>query len=244
MKIAVLFRGLVRPSMDINTIFEYRDGFLDFLKGYDVDNYLYTWDTPEANRIKHGYQNTHIEPVPSEEFITKAINHPNVPPGNLNWHHNYKQFYTMKRATEWVANHGQYDYVFQTRVDVVFKIDNPDYLKEWIEYPEWYTTIHTPERGVWNESEQKYVDWPIGFDGRMYLNDQVGGGSPEMMKKAWDYRGDDILKPMFHNSAFSERVLEKVMAMNGVNYRNARATFWGLNGDRHKYMQSKDRSTW
>jgi len=128
MKLAVLFRGPVRPSADIvnnNITF-----LTDSLSGHDITTYLWTWDTAEARKVRCDVNV--YEEEPSSHFISKCVKH-NI--GN-----SFKQHWVMKRAIEFINGHDNHDFIVQARTDAKVIFDQGE-LPSWFD-KDHYVTLH------------------------------------------------------------------------------------------------------
>lgn len=112
MKLAVIFRGPVRPTP--SAVLCKVDALLECLRGHEVVTHLWTWQSPAAAEIVHRFDHCHLLPEPDESNA-------------------FKQFWTLRQATMDV----QADFVIQSRTDILIRIDINDWL-----IPGQYTTIH------------------------------------------------------------------------------------------------------
>jgi hypothetical protein len=202
MKLAVLFRGPVRPNAS-------RAGnnmamLVNSLQDHDITTYLWSWDGPQSREISC-CDVTVLEPEPDEKFLQLHAKH--------NMGNSFKQYWSAKRAIEYINSREKYDYIIHSRSDmrIVFDKDN---ITDWFDQDH-YVTLH------YHGTRASYV------------NDQIGSATPEIMQATWDYKTLDLLNHFTSKARQPEDVLDQIIVMNGVKLKIGKLKLWQLEEDRH-----------
>ncbi len=208
MNLALLIRGPIRPNHQ--SALELIRAFRECFCGHKITQYLYAWDSDEARKLVDVLtpDNVLLVEEPSDNYIMSIIHEPFK---ITNYIRCFKQYWSMKRATEWVNK--DHDFVVQFRADSILKITTSK-IPSWLDLQH-YSTIHTCHDGD-------------------FTNDQVGVASPEVMRKAWDYRDENILEEFMKLANCPENVLDNIIKMNGVKLKKCDLEVWALHPDRHK----------
>ena len=142
MKIAVLFRGPVRPTAEtaVNNI----KLLTDCLSGYDVTTYLWAWNTEMARKVNCDINI--LDQEPSQDEIARVVNTTN--------YNCFKQYWVMKRAIKFINSHRKYDFIIQSRTDTKIVFDKSE-LPNWFDEKH-YVTIH------YHGQRASYVNDQIG----------------------------------------------------------------------------------
>ena len=194
-KVAVLFKGPVRPRIDLclRNVSLIRDAF----KKHDCDMFLFAWDTPEARefiKMVPGLKG-YLVPEPDDNFIETNILTSRCEicnrPANV-----YKHFSTLRAGIDIIRSYGEYDFIFYIRLDLECHIDDVDL---WLN-----KDFYTAPGGMWVEKQ------------KVQSSDIMGCAPPNMMAAAWNFRDDDTLNKIYGSSLCAEDTLEKIMFMNGV----------------------------
>jgi hypothetical protein len=205
MNVTLLIRGPIRPTDQ--SALDNINFFLKSLEGHSVCSYLWAWDTPIARQLLTRVVIDHVLLVeePSDDYIHSVIGKDF---SMTNYIRCFKQYWSMKRATEWVGE--AHDFVVQFRADMRIQIAD---LSSWLN-PEHYTTIHTR------------------FD-KEFTNDQFGIAKIDVMRRAWNYHDEATLIEFMKSARCPEDVLDRIVLKNDVKLKQAHLSVWTLDPDRH-----------
>lgn len=153
---------------------------------------------------------------PNARQIVGCFDHAHLLPEpdtqHLKFPNTAKQFIHLRAATQQPTDA---DFVFQSRTDTEIEIDPARWLN-----PGVYTTIHAA------------LDLPNNPN-REFINDQFGCGTPEVMKKAFDYQDDATLHRLIAEAYRPEDVMQWIIDMNNVSVIIAPVIRWSLDPNRH-----------
>lgn len=216
MKLAVLFRGPIRPTYEACK--ENIDTFLNELRdnGNDVTTFCVTWNkvnldsTPISDIKKMIDEMDHAIacPEPHPDFYL-----PMVPANSRRTLHinAYKVFWQGKIGTQYIKDTNiPFDYVIVTRFDVQIKLGET--------HDAWFTPDHYV-------MQEKYF--------RENGNDQFGIGTVENCVKAWKYGAVESLREFYTNADTVEHCLFRIAEANGVKTRPQNSEFYELDPRRH-----------
>lgn len=208
MKIAILFRGLIRPNHQqaAELVREQLEQFRAL--GHEIHAYLATWsDQPgaEATRFlddnRDLFTNSIILSQPSPERCRQVVDRDHFRQG---YHHRsgvypaknvINAYFQSRTALELITSCDSYDYIVNTRMDL--KIQFGDHLPTWFD-PDHYVSPRTP------------VDW---------INDWIGVAPAEIMRRSWDYGTLEGLGRYMDRSQIPEHVLMQIQSDQGVKVR-------------------------
>lgn len=216
LRIAVLFRGPVRPSKD--GVFARVAEFLNQFNGLPVEihTYLATWrnwkGTKAADLINLDiFDNVIMQTEPRPELaFHRTIAKSDKTPGIWNIPTTYNMYYQSKAALDLIHAADDYDYIVHTRTDL--QMIMAPYFDQWF-VPGHYVTIHTHPNP--------------------WMCDQVGVAPAAMMQAAWDYGTLANLGRMFEVAIRPEHVLEMMIDSKNIPVRTAQYTAWQLDPNRN-----------
>lgn len=197
MKIAIILRGIIRPSAEF--VSENITILKNAFKDHDVDTYLFTWSNQPYKEILDKHQDLNISAMPDlkeedvYEYFTGKTRTQIAYPHAWKAHNSYKQFFQTTYALRYVKESRiKYDYIFLSRTDL--RLD-PGNVETWM----------SPNRYVVDSTRL----YPV-------IGDQCAMATPDVMLKAWDYRDLSNLNDLYPGSENPETVLFKNMLNNGV----------------------------
>lgn len=221
MKIAVLFRGPVRPNNQ--SVLDRVHEFLSQFNGQPVEihTYLATWrywkEEKSTDLINvNVFDNVIMQTEPTDERISKFVSVP-VLKNTVSVGPPFKMYYQSKTAIDLICNNDDYDFIVHTRTDLQMIIY--PYFNEWFD-PLHYVALHTHPEPFTTE----YTPW---------LNDQFGIAPAALMKKAWDYGTLENLGKLLDQADIPERVLQTIVDTNGVPVKSAPHSVWNLDPERN-----------
>jgi hypothetical protein len=219
-KIAIMFKGLIRPNPQqaAELAREQLDQFRAL--GHDIRTYLVTWSDQKLSPTefldgnRDLFQDAIMLSQPSMERCRQAVARDYYRP---EYHHRtgryplqnvVNPYFQSKIALEMITKCDDYDYIVNTRLDL--KILFGDHLSKWFD-PEHYVSPRTP------------VDW---------INDWIGIAPTELMRRSWDYGTLADLGRHIETSRIPEHILMQIQAQNGVKVRQGDFTFNQLMSNR------------
>lgn len=135
MKIAVIFRGPLRPTP--NKVFEQSKRLLDQLKdaGHEVHSYMFTWTKFNEFSISdldlELYDNVCAQREPTEDHIRKYITRTHWEGLHATVPNTYKMYYQIKTAIELIIGADDYDRIVHSRTDIF--VDFGEFLDDWLQ---------------------------------------------------------------------------------------------------------------
>ena len=214
MKIAVLFRGPVRPQPH-NVIERCREFMSQFINvDAEITTYIATWRNWRSHKASDLlaldlFDNVIMQTEPTTDHhqrctkLTKLQNGADIRPV-------YNMYYQSKVALDLITSADQYDYIIHTRTDIQMILGT--YLPQWFD-PLNYVTIHA-----------KPNPWTC---------DQFGIAPAELMHRSWDYGTIDNLGKMIEAADKPETVLEMMIEKNNIPIRTAPYVIWNLDPRRN-----------
>jgi hypothetical protein len=217
MKIAVLFRGPVRPNPA--KVVERYNEFMTHFKNIDprieIHTYLATWRVWKEYKASELmaldlFDNVIMQTAPTEEHrkrctaLTKLPNGANIEPV-------FNMYYQSKTALDLIVNADTYSFIVHTRTDLQMIMCQD--LSQWFD-PNYYVTLHA-----------KPNPWTC---------DQYGVATGEMMHKAWNYKSIENLGKMIESADKPEAILEMMMEAANVPVRTAPYVAWNLDPMRNR----------
>lgn len=193
MKLAVIFRGPLRPNPD--AVIAHSKLLLDQLTdaGHEVHSYLATWTHYKDYHISDldlkFYDNVIALQEPSESCIRQFITRTGY--GNLHATvpNVYKMYYQIKSTLEFVMGVDDYDRIVNSRTDV--HVDFGENLKSWIEPYAFTTPIPNRNGVVINDS---ICDW-------------FNVAPPNIMYAAYNYGTKKDLSYLIDHASTPEHIL-------------------------------------
>ena len=214
MKIAILFRGPIRPNPA--SVLARVQEFMSQFSGAQVEihTYLATW------RYWKGYKasdlinldlfdNVIMQTAPTEEHhrrctaLTHMKNGTRVEPV-------FNMYYQSKTALDIIVRNDNYSYIVHNRTDLQMILG--EHINDWFD-PNFYTAPHVH---------------PVHI-----MCDQFGIATGENMHKAWDYGDIPNLGRMIENADIPERILENMIDAAGIKVRAPKHHIWQLDPSRN-----------
>ncbi len=215
MKIAVLFRGPVRPQPHF--VVERCREFMSQFANVDAEIHTYlatwrTWRTYKASDIMalDLFDNVIMQTAPNDTHrerctaLKKLQNGADIEPV-------FNMYYQSKTALDLIMNADQYDYIVHTRTDLQMLFG--PHLPQWFD-PNYYVTVHAKPR-----------PWTC---------DQMGIAPAKMMQAAWDYKTIENLGKMIEAADKPEAVLETMIEAANIPVRTAAYQIWQLDPRRNQ----------
>lgn len=222
MKIAILFRGPVRPN-PANVVNRVREFMAQFqgAQGVEIHTYLATWRTWRQHRASDLlaldlFDNVLMQEAPTEEHrkrctrLTKLPNGANIEPV-------FNMYYQSKTALDLIVRSDTYSYIIHTRTDLQMLLG--PHINDWFD-PECYVAPHVPGILAPHAPHIKPED--------LWICDQFGVATGENMHKAWDYGDIGELGKLIESADVPERVLETMVTRAGIKMRTAGWAAWNL----------------
>jgi hypothetical protein len=208
MKIAILFRGPVRPN--INSVTQKIQFFMDQFSGFPAKIHTYLacyryWHHHRAIDLisSDWFNNVIMLTEPGAEQIRQCTDLHQIRNG-MPIHSPYKMYTLSKIALDTVVQSDDYDYIIHTRSDLWMRMDP---LQEWF-VPDTYVAPHVT--------------------GDPWMCDQFGVAPADIMHKAWDYGTKENLDHLFRSAAIPETVLELMMAKHDIKVKKGPYSQWHL----------------
>ena len=213
MKIAVLFRGPLRPN--IESVLEKVNYFMMHFNGSnaEVHTYLATWRYYNSQKASDligldMFDNVIMQTQPTDEQAQARTGMSYMKNGTAIGNV-YRMYYQSKTALDLINSHDYYDYIIHTRTDLYMALDQPEL---WFN-PTYYAAPHVHPQP--------------------WMCDQFGIANAEMMHRAWDYGTQDNLNRMLQNASIPENVLQTMMDEAGITAKAAPYRLWQLDDNRN-----------
>jgi hypothetical protein len=196
-KVAVLFRGPLRPTpydVAIHTSL-----LINELKsfGYDVTSYLVTWpEYKDYNALElltmKLYDNVFLQQVPIRQLerYVKKKNYGIYPVSNV-----FNMYYQSKVAIDLIIASDTYDYIIHSRTDLRVKFGK--HIQDWFD-PEYYVS--------------PIPDTP-------WICDWIGVATPDIMQKTWNYVSHEQLGKLVDNSEIPESILMSIIEKHNIKVK-------------------------
>jgi len=213
MKIAVLFRGPVRPQ-PYNVVERYREFMSQFINiDAEVTTYLATWRQWKNYKASDIlgldlFDNVIMQTEPTDAHrerctaLKKLQNGADIRPV-------YNMYYQSRTALDLIVNADNYDYIVHTRTDLQMIFGA--HLPQWFNSS--YTTIHA-----------KPHPWTC---------DQMAIAPTKLMYNAWNYGTIEHLGRMIEAADKPEAVLEMMIEDSKVPVKTAPYDLWRLDHRRN-----------
>lgn len=209
MKIAILFRGPLRP--DIKTVSENIRNIKKSFSKYELDTFLFCWQDPQVGELVQSGLVDHVIQLkePSTEFCAERLKARCTKPWAL-FDRNYKMFWSQKLSLEIIRGMEiEYDWIITTRPDLSMEIADPEL---WLN--KWHYTMPIP----------KWVN--TGF------TDQFGIADMLTMYDTWNYNNLETLNKFYEESIGPEDCLRLMMESKKIKVKMINADYI-LNPKRH-----------
>jgi len=211
-KIALLFRGPMRPTPYATAIHTSLLRNELRLQGFNVTTYLATWMTYknyDANDLMSMglYDNIIVLQPPSPAQVKRCTSRKSYgiyPISNV-----FGMYYQSKTALDIITSADDYDYVIHSRTDMRVKFGT--HIHNWLD-PVNY--VSPPQTTPW------ICDW-------------IGVANPITMKKAWDYKTFDNLGGLIDTTEVPEHILESIMKINNIHNKTSELEDLWLDPDRN-----------
>ena len=171
-KIAVLFRGPIRPNAE--AVAANTSGLIEELRfaGYNVTPYLATWSNYNRAEVMKLlsmglYDNIIMQQLPTREHIRRCVNRDSYgiyPIVNV-----YGMYYQSKTAIDLIASANNYNYIVHSRTDLHVRFGK--HLHEWFDNDKYVSPI--------NETP--------------WICDWIGIATPEIMQNGNNKKNDNRL---------------------------------------------------
>lgn len=210
MKIAILFRGPVRPQ-PASVVDRYREFMSQFqgVQGVEIHTYLATWRTWKQHRAADLisldlFDNVIMQEAPTAMHhrrctsLTKLAKGADIEPV-------FNMYYQSKTALDLIVRSDNYNYIVHTRTDL--RMIMGQHINDWFD-PDFYVAPHVHPNP--------------------WMCDQFGVATGENMHKAWDYGEISDLGKLIESADIPERVLEMMMDRAGIKVKTAPHIAWQL----------------
>ena len=225
MKIAVLFRGPLRPSAADTR--RYVSNFMQNFERLGIlpTTYLATWcpstvDADVSALIEQDMDNVIALSMPTDDFIGPDVCEAIVPSGHRGRSMFYQHFMS-KMAIDLITSREEYDIIVHTRTDL--RIEFGNMFPRWfaLDRREQYQTMHTRDP----------------FFPEAHVNDQFAIAPPAMMQQAWDYKTLQNLRTKIIQVAAAggkaEDVLQHLLDEAGITAVPGPVVTYALDAQRH-----------
>ncbi len=195
MKIAILFRGPIRPS--ISSVIENRNLLLDqFDKSFQITTFLATWNTwkniESKDLLSQGLFDTVLsQPMPTTDRIKKYVTQSNLPNSTQTWRV-FNMYYQSLTALKIIKDQDDYDFIIHTRPDCKTIFDND--MLDWFDCNSYVTESHT--------------NW--------WKKDWISVAPPNIMYDAWNYLDLENLGKMIDTATIPEQIIDWNIKNNNV----------------------------
>ena len=215
MKVAVLFRGPVRPhtASVVARINEFMQQFSGS-QGVEFHTYLATWRYWRQQKASDLinldlFDNVLMQEMPTEAHrlrctkLTKLPNGADIEPV-------YNMYYQSKTALDLIVRSDTYSYVIHNRTDLQMLFG--PHINNWFD-PNYYVAPHVHPHP--------------------WMCDQFGIAPGAMMHRAWDYGEIDELGRLIESADKPEAVLQTMIDRAGIPVRTEQYAAWMLDPNRN-----------
>jgi hypothetical protein len=212
-KVAVLFRGPMRPSPYTTAI--HTSLLMNELKsyGYNITTYLVTWpeykDYNALELISMGlYDNVLLQQIPTKQLEShvKRKSYGIYPNSNV-----FNMYHQSKTAIDLIIASDDYDYIVHSRTDLHVKFGK--YIQDWFD-PDFY--------GSPNPDTPWICDW-------------IGIATPDIMHKAWNYVTHNQLGKLIDESEIPEQILMSMIDKHNIAIKTNEVEEIWLDPDRVRF---------
>jgi len=219
MKIAILFRGPIRPNPQsvIDRYTEFMNQFINVVSNSGpivIHTYLATWRNWKNHNASdllslNLFNNVLMQEEPVEETRTLCTKIQKLPNG-ADIIPVYNMYYQSKMALNLIENSNNYDYVIHTRTDAQVILNQ--FIPEWFDSNNYVAPHVHPEP---------------------WMNDQFGIAPAKLMYSAWDYGTIENLGKMIESADIPERVLEFMMRNASIPVKAGKYVAFNLDPNRN-----------
>ncbi len=215
MKVAVLFRGPIRPHVNsvIVRINEFMQQFSG-AQGVEFHTYLATWRHWRQQKASDlinldMFDNVLMQEMPTDAHrlrctkLTKLPNGADIEPV-------YNMYYQSKTALDLIVRSDTYSYIIHNRTDLQMMFGS--HINNWFD-PNYYVAPHVHPHP--------------------WMCDQFGIAPGAMMHRAWDYGEIDELGRLIESADKPEAVLQTMIDRAGIPVRTAQYATWSLDPNRN-----------
>lgn len=215
MKIAVLFRGPVRPNLQ-SVVARCSEFMQQFSGAQNVEfhTYLATWRYWRQQKASDLinldlFNNVIMQEMPTDAHrqrctkLTKLPNGADIEPV-------YNMYYQSKTALDLIVRSDTYSYIIHNRTDLQMLFG--EHINSWFD-PNYYVAPHVHPHP--------------------WMCDQFGVAPGAMMHKAWDYGELDNLGRLIEAADKPEAVLQTMIDTAGIPVRTAQYRSWILDPTRN-----------
>lgn len=190
MKLAVLFRGPIRPSRDVAHTHVTRIVHELQSAGHKTTTWLATWryyknDPISAYVASNYFDNVIMTNPPTHERIAKFTT-------KTQWDHPFWMYYQTKTAIDLIVESDDYDYIIHARPDLHM--------------------VFGSHMDTWFDSDNYCSPWT----GASWINDFIGIARPEIMQKSWNYGSLKDLGRLMETSEIPEHMLMTMQKNAGI----------------------------
>lgn len=228
MKIAVLFRGPVRPNTQsvVARFKEFMGHFAVLPPGVEVHTYLATWDRWRGHRAAELlsldlFDNVMMQSMPTEAHRQRCTSVVKLPNG-ADIEPVFNMYYQSKTALDWIVRSDTYSYIIHTRTDLQMVLGQ--HINDWFD-PEHYVAPHVPGVFAPHAPHIKAED--------LWICDQFGVATGANMHRAWDYGDISGLGRRIELADKPEAVLQGMIEDAGIPMRTAPYMLWNLDPARN-----------
>ena len=212
MKIAVLFRGPLRPNPA--SVEQKLRWFMQQFNGAqaEIHTYLATWRNWHHHKASDLmnldlFDNVLMQTEPNAEQAKRCTQLRELRNGSV-IQNVFNMYYQSKTAIDFICDANDYDYIVHTRTDLYMALGD---VGKWFD-PGYYVAPHVHPNP--------------------WMCDQFGVAPAAMMQKAWDYGTLDNLNRLFEAAAIPESVLQTMIDEAGIPVRTEQYAHWELDSMR------------
>jgi hypothetical protein len=191
MKLGVLFRGPIRPS--IQSVMQKRKLLVDQLKGHDVTTYLATWSTWKGSDSTAILSNKMFDTVLSQPVVKPERIHKFTSkirlPSSTYVNRVFSMYYQTLTALNIMIQQDDYDFIIHARTDCSVVFGNMN---------DWFDKDHYVTDGYIMNTPLLPKDW-------------ITVATPDIMKKVWDYGSLTDLGKMIDSIDVTERLISRTI---------------------------------
>lgn len=228
MKIAILFRGPVRPqpSSVVARFMEFMGHFRELPTGVEVHTYLATWNRWRGHKAAELlaldlFDNVLMQQAPTEAHRQRCTNLTKLPNG-ADIEPVFNMYYQSKTALDWIVRSDTYSYIIHTRTDLQMILGQ--HINDWFD-PDYYVAPHVPGVFAPHAPHIRAED--------LWICDQFGVATGENMHRAWDYGEISDLGRRIESADKPEAVLQGMIEDAGIPMRTAPYLTWNLDPSRN-----------
>lgn len=210
MKIAILFRGPVRPQ-PASVVDRFKEFMSQFngAQGVEIHTYLATWRRWKQHKASDLisldlFDNVIMQEAPTAEHHRRCTPISKLPKG-ADVEPVFNMYYQSKTALDLIVRSDNYSYIVHTRTDMRMLMGQ--HINEWFD-PDHYVAPHVHPNP--------------------WMCDQFGIATGETMHKAWDYGDISNLGKLIESADIPERILEMMMDRAGIKAKAAPYAAWQL----------------